>query len=185
MDDQNPALGDAPASWGDPRSRTVTWHDPLALAQQGTAMSGLEYLQAMIDGVLPPPPIANLLQMWLTEAAPGRATFRCDPDESVYNPIGVIHGGLVCTMLDSAVGCAVQTTLPQGIGYASAEIKVNYLRPVHPGGGPLTATGTVVKPGRRIAFAEGVVTDKDGTPVATGTSTLLVIPLATPDSIPR
>jgi uncharacterized protein (TIGR00369 family) len=141
-------------------------------------MSGLDYLRAMIAGELPPPPIASLMDMTLVEAAPGTATFICEPDESHYNPIGTVHGGLVCTLLDSALGCAVQTTLPQGQGYTSIEIKVNYLRPVLAGSGRLTCVATVTKPGNRVAFADGVVTDASGKTVATATGSLLVFPIA-------
>ena len=80
--------------------------------------------------------------------------FTCTPDDSVYNPIGVVHGGVVCTLLDSAIGCAVHTTLAAGVGYTSIELKVSYLRPVH-AGMPLRARGWVVKPGRRVAFGRG------------------------------
>jgi len=131
----------------------------------------------MADGVLPQPPIAGLLQFDLIDVEPGRAVFSCIPDESAYNPIGAIHGGLVCTLLDSVTGCAVHTTLPKGKGYTSVEIKVNYLRAVRLSSGPLTATGTVVKSGSRVGFAEGVVTDASGAVVATATSTLLIFDL--------
>ena len=107
----------------------------------------------------------------------GRVTFTADLDESLYNPIGTVHGGLVCTLLDSVIGCAVHTTLPQGQGYTSLEIKVSYLRPVLLTSGPLTAVGTVTKPGSRAAFAEGTVHDRDGKLVATATSTCLVFPV--------
>ncbi|MFB9748636.1 PaaI family thioesterase [Leifsonia shinshuensis] len=140
-------------------------------------MSGLEYLQKMIAGELPAPPIANLMGMTLTEAELGRAVFVCEPDESHYNPIGTVHGGLVCTLLDSAIGCAVHSTLAQGQGYTSIEIKVNYLRPVFASSGALTASATVTKPGNRVAFADGVVTDGSGKTVATATGSLLVFPI--------
>jgi uncharacterized protein (TIGR00369 family) len=167
----------APASWGEERSRTVTWHDPLVGAGQGLARSGLDYLQAMIDGELPPPPIAGLVQMDLVSAEPGRVVFTCRPDESAYNPIGAVHGGLVCTLLDSVAGCALHTTLPQGRGYTSLEIKVSYLKAVRATSGLLTATGTVVRAGSRVGFTEGVVTDESGAVVATASSTLLVFDL--------
>jgi uncharacterized protein (TIGR00369 family) len=159
------------------RSRTVTWADPLVTAVQVGERSGLEALRAMRDGELPPPPIAELVRMAVTEVDEGRVVFTCDVDESVYNPIGVVHGGLVCTLLDTVLGCSVHTTLPVGLGYTSIELKVSYLRPVTVDSGPLTATGTVVKPGRRVAFSEGVVTDAAGRTVATGSSSLLVFPL--------
>ena len=108
--------------------------------------------------------------------ADGRG-FSCTVDESVYNPIGAVHGGLVCTLLDSVAGCAVHTTLPAGVGYTSIELKVTYLRAVTRASGPLTAVGTVVKPGRRVSFAEGQVFDAAGKLVATASSSLLVFPL--------
>ena len=159
------------------RSLTVTWEDPMIGAQQVKDMTGLEYLRGMIAGTIPQPPIVNLMNMRLVAADVGTATFTCDPHESQYNPIGTVHGGLVCTLLDSVAGCAVQTTLPKGQGYTSLEIKINYLRPVLATTGTLTAVGTVTKPGRRAAFAEGTVTDSEGRLVATGSSTLLVFPI--------
>lgn len=161
------------------RSRTVTWEDPLVGYALMPSMTGLEHVRGMIEGTVPPPPMANLLNMRIVDADVGSATFVCDPDESHYNPIGTVHGGLVCTMLDSAVGCATETTLPRGQRYTSIEIKVNYLRPVRAGSGQLTCVGTVTKSGSRVAFTEGVVTDRAGTVVATASSTLL---LFAPDS---
>ena len=120
------------------------------------------------------------MNMQLTAVEIGRVTFTCEPDESHYNPIGSVHGGFVCTVLDSVAGCAVQTTLPKGQGYTSLEIKVNYLRPLSLVSGTLTAVGTVVKPGSRAAFAEAQVTDAAGRIVATASSTLLVFPLRGP-----
>ena len=174
---------DAPAEltaleeWGDARARTVTWHDPLITAAGAMERSGLETMQAIRDGVLPPPPIAMLMQFDIRALEEGRVEFGCTLDESVYNPIGVVHGGLVCTLLDTVAGCAVHTTLPQCLAYTSIELKVNYLRPVHATSGPLTAIGRVVKPGRRVAFAEGEVLDAAGRTVATASSSLLVFPL--------
>jgi uncharacterized protein (TIGR00369 family) len=166
-----------PESWGERRERTVEWWDPLPSAAAGLALPGLDYLQAMRDGVLPPPPISGLVQMDLVEAEAGRVVFTCTPDESAYNPIGAVHGGLVCTLLDSVAGCALHSTLPQGRGYTSIEIKVSYLKAVTARSGTLTAVGTVVKAGSRVGFTEGVVTDASGAPVATATSTLLVFDL--------
>ena len=102
-------------------------------------------------------------------------TFLITPDESSYNPIGLVHGGLVCTLLDSVVGCAVHTTLPAGVGYTSIDLQVSYLRPVHAHSGRLVAHGWVTKPGRRVAFAQGDVRDADGRLLATATSSLLII----------
>jgi uncharacterized protein (TIGR00369 family) len=164
--------------WGEPRSRTVRWWDPAIGARAMAGMAGRDYLQAMADGRLPPPPVSDLLGVQLTAIGDGSVEFRCRPDESAYNPIGLVHGGLVCTLLDSVAGCAVHTTLPAGVGYTSLEIKVSYLRPVRLGDGELTATGRVTKPGRRAAFADGEVRDERGRLIATASSTCLVFPLA-------
>jgi uncharacterized protein (TIGR00369 family) len=146
----------------------------MQVAAAGLSMSGLDLLRAVRDGVLPPPPISALFQMGVNAVDVGRVEFTCELDESAYNPIGVVHGGLVCTLLDTVVGCAVHTTLPVGSGYTSIDLAVSYLRPVHGTSGPLVAVGTVVKPGRRVAFAEGSVRDASGKVVATATSSLLV-----------
>jgi uncharacterized protein (TIGR00369 family) len=163
--------------WGPRRTRTVTWHEPGPSTAKGLTMAGVDYLRAMADGDLPQPPIGGLLRFDIVSADPGRVVFACEPDESAYNPIGAIHGGLVCTLLDSVTGCALHSTLPAGKGYTSVEIKVNYLKAVRLASGTLTATGTVVKAGSRVGFAEGVVTDAGGAVVATASSTLLVFDL--------
>jgi uncharacterized protein (TIGR00369 family) len=164
-------------SWGERRSKVVAWHDPAPTTAIGLTMAGIDYLRAMADGLLPPAPISGLMDFQLSSVDPGRVVFTCRPDESSYNPIGMVHGGLICTLLDSVVGCALHSTLPQGKGYTSIEIKVNYLKAVRLSSGVLTATGTVVKSGSRVGFAEGVVTDPGGAVVATATSTLLVFDL--------
>ena len=159
------------------RSRTVTWEDPLVGAALAKTMSGLEYMQGLLDGSIPEPPIVNLMNMRPVAVEVGKVTFTCDPDESHYNPIGTVHGGLVCTLLDSVLGCAVQTTLPKGQGYTSLEIKISYLRPVMADTGQLTAVGIATKPGSRAAFADGTVHDSNGKLIATASSTLLVFPV--------
>ena len=158
--------------WGPPHSRTVTWHDPDVT--RGLAMAGIDYLKAMIAGELPPPPMAALVPFDLVDAEPGKVVLTCEPDGSSYNPLSGVHGGLVCTLLDSAAGLALHSTLPAGKGFTSIEIKVNYLKAVRLDAGPLIATGTVVKAGSRVGFTEGVVTDASGAIVATASSTLLV-----------
>ena len=173
MSGQDPVAERRP-DWGEPRTKTITWHDPLAAAQIGAAMAGIDYLRAMRDGLLPTPPIGALFGMRLVEVDVGTVTFSCTPDESAYNPIGLIHGGLVCTLLDSVLGCAVQSTLPAGVGYASIEIKVNYVRPVHPDG-ELMAYGRLIKSGRRVAFAEGDVRNLDEQVVATASGSCLIV----------
>jgi len=162
------------ASWGPASSRTVTWYDPMATARQGLRLSGLEFLEAIRRGDLAPPPIASLLGFTIEEIGVGRVVFACVPDESVYNPIGVVHGGLVCTLADTVIGCALQTTLPLGSTYTSIDLSVSYLRPVSLGS-VLHATGTVTKPGRRVGFASAEIVDATGRPVATATGSCLVM----------
>lgn len=177
MTTETTETADDRSGWGEERSKVVNWRDPAPTAAAGLSMSGIEYLRAMTDGTLPPPPISGLMDFTMVEADPGRVVFTCRPDESAYNPIGAIHGGLVCTLLDSVLGCALHSTLSQGKGYTSIEIKVNYLKAVRLSSGLLTATGTVVKAGSRVGFTEGVVTDAAGAVVATASSTLLVFDL--------
>ena len=166
---------DVPESWGEPRSKTITWYDPLRAATTGATLAGIDHLRAIRDGVLPPPPIATHFGFRVVEVETGNVGFVCELDESAYNPIGLIHGGLVCTLLDTVLGCAVQSTLPAGIGYTSIELKVNYLRPVHGSSGELHARGWITKPGRRVAFADGEVRDASGKLVATASGTCLVM----------
>jgi uncharacterized protein (TIGR00369 family) len=154
-------------------SRLVSWHDPMNTQATAASMSGLAFWREVIDGRLPAPPISDLIQMRAVEAENGRVVFSCTPDASMYNPLGIVHGGIMCTLLDTASACALHTTLPQGVGYTSIEIKVNYLKAVTANSGPLTAVGTVVKAGARIGFTEAKVTDAAGALVATATSTLL------------
>lgn len=169
----------AGVDWGEARSRTVTWHDPSKPADAATKLSGIDYMHALADGRIPAPPIVGLIDATLTSVTPGAAEFRLTPNESHFNPIGAVHGGIICTLLDSAAGCAVHTTLPQGFGYTSIEIKVNFMRGTTLGSGDLIARGWVKKAGRRVAFAEAEITDSQGKTVATASTALLVFEVPT------
>lgn len=166
--------------WGDRRSRYVAWHDPVATARLGARLSGLEFLNGVIDGRFPPPPIAQLLGMELVSVDDGRAVFRCTPDESVYNPIGMVHGGFLCTLLDSAAGCAVHTRLPAGVGYSSVEIKVSFMKALKVDGGPIEVHGEVLRLGRRVAFAEARAINAKGDLVGHATTSIAVVGLDGP-----
>lgn len=166
-------------AWGEPRTRELTWYDPMRIAAQAPLTSGVEFLRRMRAGAIPPPPISAHFGLEIDEIEEGRVTFRCTPDESAYNPIGTIHGGVLCTLLDTVCGCAIQSVLPPGRGYTSIEIKVSYLKAVRGDSGPLVAEGTVVKAGSRVGFTEGVVRDASGAVVATASSTLLVFDIPT------
>ncbi len=156
------------------RSRTITWNDPLEALSAAEGLSGLEYLEAIGDGRLPKPPIAELLGFDGIEVAEGRAVFAGVPEEYHYNPIGLVHGGLAMTLLDSAMGCAVQTTLPAGAGYTTLEVKVNFVRPITRDTGRVRCEAEVVHRGRTVATAEGrVVAERTGKLLAHGTTTCL------------
>jgi uncharacterized protein (TIGR00369 family) len=162
----------------DPRTRTYTWQDPAETLERARQLSGLEYLRAMARGELPGPPIAAVLGMaWPApeDFSEGRAVFRLTPREDLYNPIGSVHGGVYATLLDSAVGCAVQTTLPAGVGYTTLELKVNYLRPLRVGGPEVQAVGQVVASTRQTAVAEGRLVDEAGKIYAYASTTCLIL----------
>ena len=159
------------------RTRTITWEDPRASAKKGRTMSGLEYLRAMQDGEIPPPPIAVLMNMDIAVIEEGRVVFTAEPAEYHYNPIGTVHGGFAATLLDSALGCVVQTMLPAGVGYTTLELKVNYLRPMTSSTGTVYSEGKIIYSGGRIATAEGRITDASGKLYAHATTTCIILRL--------
>src|SRR5258707_14655659 len=128
------------------RTLTIEWSDPAALAAAGRSMTGLEFLRALRDGGLPPPPMAQLLGFRLTEVEPGHAVFEVTPGEQHYNPIGVVHGGLAMTLLDSAMGCCVQTRMPAGSAYPTPPAKTNPVRAISANTGKLPPIRQVVPP---------------------------------------
>ena len=157
------------------RSRSITWDDPKPPLAASRDLDGLAYLRALLAGTYPPPPISRLMNFWIVSAEPGEVVFECEPGEYHDNPLGMVHGGLACTLLDTVVGCAAHTTLPKGVGYTSIDLNVSYLRPITSASGVIRATGRVVKGGQRVIFAEGVIEDAAGRPLATATSSLLVL----------
>lgn len=158
------------------RERLLTWQDPVPVAGAGAKMSGLEYLRAVASGELPPPPIAVLMQMQPVELDEGRAVFEGEPGEEHYNPIGTVHGGYVSTLLDSALGCAVHTTLPAGVAYTTLTLEVKMVRPITRDMHAVRAEAEVLHRGRRQATAQATVTDvASGKLLATGTSTCLIL----------
>jgi uncharacterized protein (TIGR00369 family) len=136
----------------------------------------MEYLQAIMSGELPPPPIAMTLGLQPVELGEGRAVFAAEPAEYHYNPIGLVHGGLAATLLDSATGCAVQTTLPAGVGYTTLELKTNFVRAITRDTGRVLCEAEVVHRGGTIATAEGRLrAEATGKLLAHGTSTCMII----------
>ncbi|HWM44252.1 MAG TPA: PaaI family thioesterase [Burkholderiales bacterium] len=157
------------------RTLEVSWDDPMALAEAARAMAGIEFLRAMRDGKLPHPPICALLSYRLVEVEAGHAVFEATPGEQHYNPIGVVHGGLAMTLLDSAMGCAVQTQMPHGGGYTTLEAKTNLVRAVTSSTGVLRAIGKVLHLGKRVATAEARLEDREGKLYAHATTTCIVL----------
>jgi uncharacterized protein (TIGR00369 family) len=157
------------------RSLEFVWQDPLASAADGAAMSGLEYMKAIAAAEIPPAPIAVLLDMGPVEIAEGKVTFSGKPGEEHYNPIGIVHGGYAATVLDSAIGCAVHTTLPQGEVYASLGLEVKYLRAITRDTGVIRCSAEVTYRGRKQATAEArLYAESDSKLLATGTGTCLI-----------
>jgi uncharacterized protein (TIGR00369 family) len=158
------------------RSREYSWSDPMALAEAARGRSGLDFMRAMVLGELPPSPIAQTFGMEIIEVSEGRAVFTITPAEYLYNPIGMVHGGVAATMLDTVTGCAVHTTLPVGTGYTSLDLSVKYLRPLTADTGPVRGIGTVINRGRRTALAQGELRDAADRLLAHGTSSCMIFP---------
>ena len=158
------------------RSRTFSWADPLATAQAAGRLSGLEAIRAIMDGELPPPPIASLLDFRITHAERGRVVFALEPAEWMYNPIGSVHGGVASTLLDSALGCSVHTVLDAGVRYTTSDLHVHFVRAMRADTGRVLADCHVVHAGRRLATAEGkLYAEADDTLFAHGTTSCLIL----------
>jgi uncharacterized protein (TIGR00369 family) len=158
------------------RTRTLTWQDPVATAAAGAAMSGIEYMRAIVAGEMPPPPIAVTMRLRPVELEEGRVVFEGEPGEEHYNPIGVVHGGYAATLLDSALGCAVHTTLPAGVGYTSLGLEAKFVRPISRDTGRVLCEARVLYRGRRQATAEAALTAAEGGKLlAHGSSTCMVL----------
>jgi uncharacterized protein (TIGR00369 family) len=157
------------------RERTISWNDPAASRAQGRALSGYERLVAMQRGELAPPPAVALLGLHLDEVAPGRTVFSMVSDEMHENPMGTMHGGIVATLVDTAMGCAISSQLPAGDGFTTLELKTNFVRAITPSTGRIYAEGSVVHSGGRVATTEARVHDANGTLYAHATSTCLIL----------
>jgi uncharacterized protein (TIGR00369 family) len=149
----------------------------VASLEEMKGLSGLEFLSRIADGRLPQPPITATLGFRLAEVAPGFALFTMTPELRHYNPIGAVHGGVACTLLDSTMSCAVQTHLEAGFGYTTLEVKVNFVRAITDRTGAIRAEGRSLHIGRRSGTAEGRILAADGTLLAHGTTTCLIFPL--------
>jgi uncharacterized protein (TIGR00369 family) len=146
----------------------------VASPEEIKGLSGLEFLRRIADGTVPQPPLAATMGFRLAEVAPGLAVFTMTPRFRHYNPVGVVHGGVACTLLDSCMSCAVQSHLAKGQGFATLELKVNLVRPITEATGPIRAEGRSLHLGRRSGTAEGKILDASGTLLAHGTATCMI-----------
>ena len=142
---------------------------------EAATLSGRELLEGMVAGRLPMPPMGHTLGFRLVAVGEGTAVFEGDPGEQLLNPMGIVHGGWVLTLIDSATGCAAHTLLPPGVGYTTVETKVNFSRVIRADTPRVRCEGRVVSKGRQIISAEAAVKGSDGKVLAHGTSTLLVL----------
>lgn len=161
------------------RKKTITWGDPKrSRGEAASAISGLDYLRAIKDGRVDRPPAAMLLGYRIHSVESGHAVFELDPAEYHYNPFATVHGGILSTLLDSAMTAAVITTLPSGKTCSTVEIKVNFIRPVTAETGVLRCEARPVHVGRRLATVEGHLRNKEGKLIAHGISTCSIIRVA-------
>src|SRR5213080_930415 len=162
---------------GRKRTRTVTWEDPFEVPKAAAGRSGLEILKDVFEGRLPPPPIAQTMGFRGVEVEEGKAVFEGEPGEHLYNPIGSVHGGFAMALLDSAMGCAIHTTLQAGERYTTLEVKTNFVRPITIDTGTVRCEGVVVHRGATIATAEGkLFAVTTGKLLAHATTTCLIVP---------
>lgn len=156
------------------RTRLVRWEDPSLTALAAKGRTGLAYLRAIAEGTVPPAPIQFTLGFELSSVEEGQAQFRLTPGEHLCNPMGTVHGGVACTLLDSAMGCAVMSILDEKHAYTTVDLTVHLTRAISPESGPLTAIGKVLHRGGRVVTAEGKLLDEQERLLAHATTTCLV-----------
>jgi uncharacterized protein (TIGR00369 family) len=157
------------------RERLVEWQAPGPVAKAAAAMSGLEAMCAIRDGLLPPPPMARLIGFRMRVAEPGRIVMELEPHEGLENTIGLLHGATAAALLDTAMGCAISTQLPAGQGAVTLDLKLTYLRPLSVKSGTISAEGKLIKLGRQTSYAEGFVRDGSGNLAVHATATFSMI----------
>ena len=141
-------------------------------------MTGLAVLEAIADSRIEHPSMAHTLGFRLTEVEHGRAVISAETDPDYCNPNGTIHGAWPAALLDSCMGSAVHSTLAAGVNFTIVEVKINFVRPVYVDTGAVTAEGSIVRVGRQIGLADGVMRDGNGEVLATGSTTCLISPAA-------
>ena len=153
---------------------TRTADEEKATVEERRALSGLEYMRQLLTGEREPSGMARLMNMRLVEVEEGRAVFAVEPDERHYNGLGIAHGGLAATLLDSALGCAINTVMPSGRVFTTLEMKINYVRPMRRETGEVRCEAVVLHAGSRVATAEGRIVDASGKLYAHGTATCML-----------
>jgi uncharacterized protein (TIGR00369 family) len=157
------------------RERLVDWQAPGPAAKAAAAMSGLDAMRAIRDGILPEPPMARLIDFRLRVAEPGRIVMELEPHEGLENTLGLLHGATAAALLDTAMGCAISTMLPAGQGAVTLDLKLTYLRPLSVRSGTISAEGKIIKLGRQTSYAEGFVHDGSGNLAVHATATFSMI----------
>ena len=172
---QAPNAAAYPPAWGQAQTKTVTWFWPEELRRTFESMTGLEVLQGVIDGRFPPPPAAGVAELRLVSVAKGEAVFRFRPDQSWLNPHGAVHGGVLFTAMDSAIGCAVLTETDVTRPYLTIELKLSFFKPMSYDGTEVEVRGRTQRVGRKVAFAEAHAYDAGGTLLGHATSSLAAV----------
>ena len=157
------------------RERVVDWQAPGPVAGAAATMTGLEAMSALRDGILPPSPMARLIGFRMAVADPGRVVVELEPDESLENTIGLLHGATAAALLDTAMGCSISTMLPVGQASVTLDLKMAYLRPLSVRSGTIQAEGKLIKLGRQTSYTEGFVRDGKGNLAVHATATFSMI----------
>jgi uncharacterized protein (TIGR00369 family) len=157
------------------RERVVDWQAPGPVAKVAQGMSGMEAMEAIRDGRLPPPPFAKLIGLRMAVVEPGRIVMELEAREDLENTIGLLHGATAAALLDTAMGCAISTRLPAGRGSVTLDLKLTYLRALSVRSGTITAEGKVIKLGRQNSYVEGFVRDGKGDLAVHATATFSMV----------
>lgn len=157
----------------------IEWEDPRASIEAAMTGRGLEYMEGYISGRIPSPPIASLMNMDFIEVEEGRVLFKAIPGIQHLNSVGIIHGGFTATILDTALGCAIHSTLPCGMIYNTVQLNVHFTRPIMPDSSELFCEGVVLHRGGTLRTAEAHLKDAHDMLYAHATTTCMLLPLAT------
>jgi len=157
------------------RTRTYSWTDPQEIAELSKSMTGIDMLRGIMNGSIPPPPFAATLGIQPIYLEKGRVQFELVPQEYHFNPIGTVHGGVITTILDTVMGCALHTVLEKGFGYTTLELKINFTKAVTLRSGRLIAEGRLIHVGKSTALLEADLKSEAGLLYAHGTSTCILL----------